>query len=255
MERIQQMTLDFDFVQNGRIQHAATAFVGFEVNGRFKNDISIFHPKELIYFETLKFEKRKQDYYAGRLAAKLAVRKSCETFLKLDQIEIASGPLRQPLVKCKRADLASEVTLSHSEGLAAALASPTGIPFGLDVEKLSHEKVNLLKEEFREIKIPDFQISNGPDKEIIAWSLIESVSKAVKLGFSVPIETYEISSLRLRRDGSIGCTYKYLQEFQGQAWIVGSYIVSVTHLKSIDLQIPINLITSFILEGSLQEAV
>ena len=81
------------------------------------------------------FAAKKQGFLLGRLAAKRALGVLLEE-PDLRCIEIGAGVHGQPLVRHPRAGSA-EVSVSHSHGLAVAVAFPAGYPMGVDLETVS----------------------------------------------------------------------------------------------------------------------
>ena len=89
---------------------------------------------ETAYFSTLASARRQVSYLLGRYAAKIAL----STVLvepDLKAIEIERGVFEQPIVHCGR-NGGWDVTISHTEDLAVALAYPAGHPMGIDLERI-----------------------------------------------------------------------------------------------------------------------
>src|SRR6185436_15741104 len=87
------------------------------------------------HLKGFRFPAKREGFLLGRVAAKRAL----GTVLgesDLRQIEIHSGIYGQPLVRHPRAG-SVDVTVSHSQGMAVALAFPAEYPMGIDLETVS----------------------------------------------------------------------------------------------------------------------
>ncbi|MDQ0229080.1 holo-ACP synthase [Metabacillus malikii] len=92
----------------------------------------VLHPSEIERYEELEQPKRKLEWFAGRLAAKEAVKKaignSIEMKLRLIDIIIRNDRLGKPCVQLSEEkktgfeEYAIEITITHSERTAAAVA-------------------------------------------------------------------------------------------------------------------------------------
>src|SRR5436190_798476 len=82
---------------------AVMSIVALPLEGPISPDKGVFHENELRYFEGLKFEKRKMEYYLGRVAAKLAISEYYEPIsIPREKIEIAQGISSQPVIKSEQ---------------------------------------------------------------------------------------------------------------------------------------------------------
>ncbi|MBL1257773.1 4'-phosphopantetheinyl transferase superfamily protein [Methylocystis sp. Sn-Cys] len=144
---------------------------------------AVLSPQEAETYNALRFEKRRREWLAGRLAAKLALRRrlraSGGTAPPLARIGVsnrdgASGPPVSPI--------AGVVSISHSHGLAAAVAGPA--PVGVDIERLRPFSASL-----RTVFLNDAERAwlgraeaEQPELPTLGWAFKEAFCKARLIG-------------------------------------------------------------------------
>ena len=170
---------------------------------------ALLGPHELAQFRALRFPRKRQSFVLGRVAAKRALG-ALLTEPDLQCIEIRSGVFGQPLIHHPRAGSA-QVTLSHSHGLAVALAYPDEIPMGVDLETVSASSaVTILSE----LQTSDAEkawlaarMTNAATACGIFWSAREALGKSMKIGLNCPLGILALD---------------YIESFGSTTWI-GSY--------------------------------
>lgn len=95
---------------------------------------------EVTALGSFKFPHKKQGLLIGRLAAKRALA-ALFSEADLSRIEIHAGAFEQPVISHSGAANFG-VTLSHSPGIAVALAYPVGFPIDIDIETVSADKAD-----------------------------------------------------------------------------------------------------------------
>jgi len=136
-----------------------------------------------------KFAAKKQDFLLGRLAAKRALGALlAEPDLRC--IEIRTGDHGQPLVQHPQKGSA-EVTISHSHGLAVALAFPAGYPMGIDLETVSAvSAATIIGELGTSAPEQAWLATGGVDGATaccVLWTAREALGKALKVGLNSPL--------------------------------------------------------------------
>lgn len=146
------------------------------------------------------FAAKREGFLLGRLAAKLAL---CALLEEPDlrRIEIRSGIHGQPLVHHPRAGCA-EVTVSHSHGLAVALAYPHEVPMGIDLETVAAVSAPAVIGEL-EASPAEFTwlATSGVDEATaccVLWSAREALGKALKIGLNSPLGILALSGIEDR---------------------------------------------------------
>ena len=167
----------FAVVTHAELQQAITT------PGLFLSDV------ELKVWQTLRVENKRQSALQGRIAAKRSLGAALGE-ADLRKIEIERGSFGQPLVRYARA-AGFEVTLSHSHGLAVALAYPDALPMGLDLEAVPLQSA--------ETVLGELQLSEAERRWLDAaevdratacgmlWSLREALGKSMKTGLNCPL--------------------------------------------------------------------
>jgi phosphopantetheinyl transferase len=155
------------------------------------------------------FPAKKQGFLLGRLAAKRALG-ALLAEPDLRQIEIRAGIYGQPLVQHPRAGSA-EVSVSHSHGLAVALAFPAGYPMGIDLETISAVSAEVVLGEIG-ASPPELAwlATGGVDPAMacgVLWTAREALGKSFRLGLNSPLGILALSEIRPEGEGSWACRY------------------------------------------------
>ena len=155
------------------------------------------------------FAAKQQGFLLGRLAAKRALGALLEES-DLRQIEIRSGIYGQPLVQHPRAG-GVEVSVSHSHGLAVALAYPAEYPMGIDLETVSAVSAETIIGEL-EASPPELTwlATGGVDAATaccVLWTAREALGKSFRLGLNSPLGILALSEIRPEGAGTWACRY------------------------------------------------
>jgi phosphopantetheinyl transferase len=230
-------------------EESIVAFLGHisrETYPQLEKDVDSFlHDKELQYFSTRKFEKRKKDYLTGCYVAKSVVAEYLNE-TDLAAIEIESGLFNQPVVKYEGWNIPG-VSLSHSHEWSAALSFPLGHPMGLDIEKLDFQKLDILKSQMTEYEIDLIQES-GMDKSegyCQIWTMKEALSKVLGCGLTVPFSVLEIAKPRFQKNGKGRCYFKNFGQYKCHSWIIKGYALSIVLPKKTEINLDIHALFSF----------
>jgi 4'-phosphopantetheinyl transferase len=144
---------------------------------------------ELAGFSALRFALKQQGFLLGRLAAKRALG-ALLAESDLRRIDIRSGAFGQPLVRHPRAE-GIDVTLSHSHGLAVALAYPGESPLGVDLETVSEVAADTILAELQLSATEKAWLAAGTVGEATAcgvlWTAREALGKSMKIGLNCPL--------------------------------------------------------------------
>ena len=187
---------------------------------------TVLHANEVSYYRSLHIQKRKIDFLLGRFAAK----KALEHFLcgcDFSSVEIFSGVFHQPVVRSPSPDGLS-VSITHSQGIALALAHPDTHPMGMDVEAIIPSRISVLASEMtpREREFLDANREEQINCYTHAWTAKEALSKVLRVGLACPFEILELGflkrtgSLREGRFANFGL-YKFY------CWEVGKFSISI----------------------------
>jgi len=136
-----------------------------------------------------RFAAKREGFLLGRLAAKRALGALLEE-PDLRRIGMRSGVYGQPLVRHPRAE-SIEVSVSHSQGLAVALAFPAEYPLGIDLETIATVSAEVVLGEL-EASPPELTwlATGGVDAATaccVLWSAREALGKALRIGLNSPL--------------------------------------------------------------------
>jgi phosphopantetheinyl transferase len=150
---------------------------------------ALLSESELAAFRNLRFPAKQQSFLLGRLAAKRALG-ALLAEPDLCRIEIRSGAFGQPLVHHARAG-GVDVTVSHSQGLAVALAFPRELPMGVDLETVSELAARTVLGELQVSAAERVWLAAGTLGETAAcgvlWTAREALGKSMKIGLNCPL--------------------------------------------------------------------
>lgn len=170
---------------------------------------SFLSETELANFGALRFPLKQQGFLLGRLAAKRALGALIEE-PDLRLIEIRAGVFGQPLVRHPRAGRA-EVTLSHSHGLAVALAYPGESPMGIDLETVSAIAAGTILGELQLSAAEKAWMAAGTvglaTACAVLWTAREALGKSMKIGLNCPLGILSLD--HLDPAGATGWTGQY----------------------------------------------
>jgi phosphopantetheinyl transferase len=152
--------------------------------------------------------RRKTEYLLGRMAIKDAIRfwlaRQGGAMLYPAAMSIATDTRGKPFVTFAAGERAlPEFSVSHSEGLAMALAAPAAV--GIDIEPLSRQTQQILADFAlpEEIRLLEAAAKEQPDEAwpTRLWCAKEAVGKAVGSGLGGQPRDFEL--LRVEREGRL----------------------------------------------------
>lgn len=188
-----------------------------------------------------KFAAKREGFLLGRLAAKRALgAQLAEPDLR--QIEIRAGVYGQPLVRHPRAaDV--EVTVSHSHGLAVALAYPAEYPMGIDLETISAVSAQVVIGEL-EASPPELTwlATGGVDAATaccVLWTAREALGKSLKLGLNSPLGMLALTGIHPGNDSNWSGSYLNFPRCQCLSWLAGGRVLSLAMQNETQLSEPL----------------
>lgn len=192
-------------------------------------------PVELSYYDRQKSQKRKRELFWGRMMAKKAVVSlKGGSWLKLKSITVSKGHFNNPLLK----DYGNgyQVSITHSNEYAAAIAYPEELIFAVDLEA-----VNLKKEKYINEVLVDKEKSLCPPNmknELFVlglWTAKEALVKFLKIGLDVNFEVMQISDVKLIEDG-IRVFYRFFPSLEGRIIIENEIIYAMVYSNDLYLE-------------------
>ncbi|MGB8193223.1 MAG: 4'-phosphopantetheinyl transferase superfamily protein [Chitinophagaceae bacterium] len=188
--------------------------------------LSLLHQSEQEYYNTLLFNKRKASYLLGRLAARLAI----SGFIKTKDTQsfyVDFGVFQFPVVKSS-VNYNIQVSISHCDDIGIALAFPEAHPLGIDIERISPDKIEIIKSQIGNNE-SDLISNCGlslPVGGVIIWTVREALSKIFKAGLTMDPKTLEIASLK-NVDSVYISSFSYFSQYKAISCHAGNYICSI----------------------------
>lgn len=183
------------------------------------------------------FAAKKQGFLLGRLAAKRAL----GALLRepdLRRIEIGSGVYGQPLVQHPRAG-PTEVSVSHSHGLAVALAFPAAYPMGIDLETVSAVSAGSIIGELEASAAEQAWLAaagvNDRTACCVLWTAREALGKALKIGLNSPLGILALTEIRAVADGTWVGHYLNFPRCQCLLQAQGDRVLSLAMPREVEL--------------------
>ena len=153
---------------------------------------------EHLQYAGFKFAAKQESFLLGRLAAKRALG-ALLAEPDLRKIEIRAGVYGQPRVEHPRA-ASADVTVSHSQGLAVALAFPAAYPMGIDLETVAAGSAGTILGELQASPAElTWMVSSGVDEAtacFVLWTAREALGKALKIGINSPLGVMALAEIQ-----------------------------------------------------------
>lgn len=138
--------------------------------------------------------RRAAEWRAGRWAAKLAVARRLDA--DPSEVEILAAPSGAPEAWTRERHLPVDVSISHRDGRAVAVAAPAATGLGCDVEVIEPRPAGFAEDWFtaRELGAVERAAPSDRDELVtLTWSAKESALKAVGAGLRIDTRRVEIS--------------------------------------------------------------
>ena len=222
---------------------ASIVFTTLPVLCDFQMAQDILHHEEMAYFQTLKFEKRRNSYLIGRYAAKQAL----AAFSKekdLGKIIIQWGILNQPIVSYLYNNNI-QVSITHCNEIGAAVAFPETHPMGIDIEKVNSDSRNVLENQItqREKELIRNSSCSYDRMLTVFWTVKEALSKTLKTGLTTPLSIFELSRIELNHDHAISF-FENFGQYKAISFNLSSFVCSLVYPKNAEIEIDIEAIQS-----------
>ncbi|MCG7409133.1 4'-phosphopantetheinyl transferase superfamily protein [Paenibacillus sp. ACRRX] len=196
------------------------------------------HPSEAAYLDKLRFVKRRQSYLAGRYAAKHAVAAWIGIDIPLQRIAIRHGQFEQPIVTVD-GHSNIQVSITHCDGGAAAIAFHEANPLGIDMELVQQEKTDVLKSQLTASEcntVKQLPFAQAASLTLL-WTAKESLSKVLKTGLTVPPHFYETVDVKASASSVYG-RYAFFPQYRFLSFIAGPYAYAITYPRHATLAAP-----------------
>jgi 4'-phosphopantetheinyl transferase len=198
---------------------------------------SFLNDTELAKLHGFQFTPKKQGFLLGRLAAKRAL---AELLSEPDlcRIEIFSGVFGQPVLRHPRSD-ALEISVSHSNGNAVALAFPGEFPMGIDLETVPAASAETLAEEMALSVLERAWMAETSTSPTIAcgllWTAREALGKMLKLGLGIPMHVLSLGRIQAMDSAAWVSQYHHFLQCQCRSRAFGERVMSIAMPKDVEL--------------------
>lgn len=182
---------------------------------------------EKAIYSRFKVDSRRNQFLAGRYIAKETVRQKHPN-MELGAINIVHGIWGFPLVHSD-ALYQTTVSIGHADYCAAALFFDSNThPVGIDVEEMTEKNLPALEnfiagreqELIRSANLNFFEVMH------LLWSAKEAAGKALKVGFTIPEEMYNISSITMSNN-MYSIVFEKLPMLTVAGWRYGNHVVCI----------------------------
>ncbi len=198
---------------------------------------------ETVRLASFRFAAKQESFRLGRLAAKRALGAMLEE-TDLRRIEIHSGVYGQPLVLHPRA-ATIDVSVSHSHGLAVALAFPAEFPMGIDLETVAAISAPSIIPELGATPAELTWLATGGVNDATAcgvlWTAREALGKSLKIGLNSPLGMLALSEVQGTGEGSWIGRYLNFPQCQCLARLERGRVLTVALPREAALSEPLQL--------------
>jgi 4'-phosphopantetheinyl transferase len=161
-----------------------------------ENFLNILSSEEQKNFQKMIGQKRQHHYLLGRYSSKKALGHICS--MPMEDIYIESGFFCQPVIMKPR-DIFFQVSLSHTDNLAAAIVFPETHPMGIDVEEISYKNNSAILSQMTKQEMDILNGGDIPFSLTVVWTAKEALSKVLRCGLMVPFSLLEISNYQKKK--------------------------------------------------------
>lgn len=187
--------------------------------------VSFLSDYEREKYAMLKNSGAKKRFLLGRYCAKSALIQLSGQNQNLRDIEIKNGIWGHPVIYSPQYD----VSISHTKAekcLGAAVAFDRSFPIGIDIEAINPAKIETLKRANPELE------QSGIETLTIAWCFKEALSKALKVGLTVPFEWLAITQIKATTQG-FACKFGNFNKYSGYATKIDNNILAIVYPTTI----------------------
>jgi 4'-phosphopantetheinyl transferase len=188
------------------------------------------------YFEQLTAQRRQHSYLLGRFAAKQAIIQKMP-YIDAQDIHIASGVFTQPVIEHPQIRNV-QVSISHTQHYAVAVAFPEHHPMGIDIESVQRTNDEAISRHVSLEEINMFKAFSYNDQQALTqlWSIKEALSKTFKTGLMADFSLFDLVSAE-KKNNLIITHFKYWHQYQAISTIVGDLAFAVVLPKKTNINL------------------
>ena len=186
--------------------------------------IDKLHHKEKAIYHSHRYERRRESYLLGRLAAKQAIITLTEND-RPDTFWIDSGVFQFPVVRGGNLQNI-QVSISHCRGLGFCVAFPEAHPMAVDVEKINPANAEVVASQLTN----DEKLLLEKHQSIIDYTTIfsikEALSKILRTGMMLEFHFLEIDTVEFEEE-CVLCTFKNFGQYKSYAYTKDNFVFSL----------------------------
>ena len=228
-------TIDYTIIESETFGFHITLCISKIFFAKTEELSKIFSDDEFKKFNSFGSEKRKSHFLLGRFSAKKALlsrmnKKSANlqsvliNNLSMHDINICVGIFGQPIFENPINNL--DLSISHSGSYGGAIVFERKFPCGFDLQQLDESKRVVLQ---KYISRDELNSEFLPDLTA-AWSLKESLSKALRCGLTVSPDLLAIKNFQ-QNNSEFFCEFRNFTQFLGYAQLIDDTIISLVFPK------------------------
>ena len=184
--------------------------------------------REKTYYDTLKFEKRRNDHALGRYTLKKLLQ---ESFINapLNEIEILRSENGFPELYFQSEKSALKVSLSHSNAVGLAVASTDVKSIGADIELIESRSKKWAEHCFYFTEFTD-----GASDEYLTelWCKKEAVLKMLGVGLSVSFYDLRFEKGKINIYGRLLDSFKNIEDTEIEIKRYKNFVIAVAFKQS-----------------------
>lgn len=145
------------------------------------------------------------------------------------------GCFGQPLIVDKSNP--PNLSITHSDTAVAALLSPQGNLCGIDIEPVNRKlKARSWEKQFSLAKKIATELKISEQKAItLAWTALEALAKALRIGLTAPLEIYALKEFDVISDNFIKIKPKNFPAFHIYSFLISDHFMSIATPKNLNL--------------------
>jgi len=214
------------FTNERKIHQITLSIIQF--SNLFNNAEAILHPSEIEQLNTYRYQKRRESYMYGRISGKMAI--SEHQNIPFHDFYITNGIFSHPVAEGK--NIANcQVSLTHTDTASAAIAFNQAHPMGIDLEYICSDNADVVMNSFTP---NEKELCRNEIYALAIWSAKEAVSKAIKLGLTIPLHFLEVSSIS-EINGIYTLNFSHFSQFRVTCCQVKDNIMAIAYPSALKL--------------------
>lgn len=187
-------------------------------------DISCLSASERKRYSAIKHPDAKKNFLLGRYSAKKAFCALSKTDSEMKNVDVVNGIFGNPILSSSKYDVSISHTKAGSECVGAAIVFDRIFSFGIDVESIKPEKIEILRKVSPEI------VQDNIEKLTAAWCVKEALSKALRIGFTIPFEALKIEKMD-EFNNKFMCQFSNFRQYIGYTKKEHCIVAALTYPK------------------------